>query len=256
MPGTKDAMVTALRDFEAARPEECELIPSEDQFYGFSRGANRLAHSTARWVACSQPSRGCTLASDGLAQGAAQGLAAGEARNSALGKLACTEPSGQRRTSTRRSKRCARRCSNNIRNSSTVTSTRSMIFRRRSSRVSLSGRTLMRACAFNGNKILRNRCVSKSPGPTFLPAKVLPRQRSTLVSGTSIVPACAANALGPGAVAQPILACEQILDVHRHRPALPTVNTSAEVAGRSCSTMAITCAGADSKMYRMILAGY
>ena len=38
VPGTKDAMVTALREFEAARPDECELIPSEDQFYGFSRG--------------------------------------------------------------------------------------------------------------------------------------------------------------------------------------------------------------------------
>ena len=42
-------MVTALRDFEAARPEECELIPSEDQFYGFSRGANRLAKHV-QWV--------------------------------------------------------------------------------------------------------------------------------------------------------------------------------------------------------------
>jgi putative ATP-dependent endonuclease of the OLD family len=29
--------------YEAERPEQCELIPSEDQFYGFSRGTNRLA---------------------------------------------------------------------------------------------------------------------------------------------------------------------------------------------------------------------
>ena len=33
-PGTKDAMMASLREFEAARPDECELIPSEDQFCG------------------------------------------------------------------------------------------------------------------------------------------------------------------------------------------------------------------------------
>ena len=37
-PGTKDAMKTALNDFESGRPDECVLIPSEDQFYGFSKG--------------------------------------------------------------------------------------------------------------------------------------------------------------------------------------------------------------------------
>ena len=48
-PGTKDTMFQALRDYETGRPGECELIPSEDHFYGFSRGANRLAKHV-QWV--------------------------------------------------------------------------------------------------------------------------------------------------------------------------------------------------------------
>ena len=40
--GSKDAKISALREFEVARPNECVLIPSEDQFYGVSRGANLL----------------------------------------------------------------------------------------------------------------------------------------------------------------------------------------------------------------------
>ena len=71
-PGTKDAMVTALREFEAARPEECELIPSEDQSYGFSRGANRLAKHV-QWVYV-------PAVKDATSEQV-------EARNSALGKL-------------------------------------------------------------------------------------------------------------------------------------------------------------------------
>lgn len=47
--GTKDAMATALHAYEAARPSECALIPSEDQFYGISRGSNRLA-KYVQWV--------------------------------------------------------------------------------------------------------------------------------------------------------------------------------------------------------------
>lgn len=46
---TKDAMATALHAYETARPEECVLIPSEDQFYGVSKGANRLA-KYVQWV--------------------------------------------------------------------------------------------------------------------------------------------------------------------------------------------------------------
>ena len=72
VPGTKDAMVTALRDFEAARPEECELIPSEDQFYGFSKGTNRLARHI-QWVYV-------PAVKDATSEQV-------EARNSALGKL-------------------------------------------------------------------------------------------------------------------------------------------------------------------------
>lgn len=71
-PGTKDAMVQALRDFEAARPDDCELIPSEDQFYGFSKGTNRLAKHI-QWVYV-------PAVKDATSEQV-------EARNSALGKL-------------------------------------------------------------------------------------------------------------------------------------------------------------------------
>ncbi len=71
-PGTKDAMIQALHDFEAARPGECKLIPSEDQFYGFSRGANRLAKHI-QWVYV-------PAVKDATSEQV-------EARNSALGKL-------------------------------------------------------------------------------------------------------------------------------------------------------------------------
>lgn len=46
---TKDAMATALHAYETARPSECVLIPSEDQFYGISKGANRLS-KYVQWV--------------------------------------------------------------------------------------------------------------------------------------------------------------------------------------------------------------
>lgn len=46
---TKDAMREALRAYEDAHPEACELIASRDQFYGFSKGANRLAEHL-QWV--------------------------------------------------------------------------------------------------------------------------------------------------------------------------------------------------------------
>lgn len=47
--GTKDAMKEALRAYETEHPGECVLIPSEDQFYGVSKGANRLAKHI-QWV--------------------------------------------------------------------------------------------------------------------------------------------------------------------------------------------------------------
>ena len=46
---SKDAMRDALRKYETERPERCELIPSEDQFYGISKGANLLARYL-QWV--------------------------------------------------------------------------------------------------------------------------------------------------------------------------------------------------------------
>lgn len=39
---TKAAMIAALQEYEGNNPDECVLIPSEDQFYGISRGVNKL----------------------------------------------------------------------------------------------------------------------------------------------------------------------------------------------------------------------
>ena len=72
VPGTKDAMIQALHNFEAARPDDCELIPSEDQFYGFTKGANRL-EKHIQWVYV-------PAVKDATSEQV-------EARNSALGKL-------------------------------------------------------------------------------------------------------------------------------------------------------------------------
>lgn len=46
---SKADMSEALNSFEAAHPESCSIIPSEDQFYGVSKGANRLAPHL-QWV--------------------------------------------------------------------------------------------------------------------------------------------------------------------------------------------------------------
>lgn len=46
---TKDSMIEALRTYEAQHIEECELIPSEDQFYGATKGAHRLG-KYIQWV--------------------------------------------------------------------------------------------------------------------------------------------------------------------------------------------------------------
>jgi putative ATP-dependent endonuclease of the OLD family len=69
---TKPAMTDALRVYESARPEQCELIPSEDQFYGVSKGADRL-NKYLQWVyvpAMKDPTQ-----------------EQAEAKNTALGKL-------------------------------------------------------------------------------------------------------------------------------------------------------------------------
>lgn len=42
-------MQSALNLFESQNLELCELVPSEDQFYGVSKGANRLANYI-QWV--------------------------------------------------------------------------------------------------------------------------------------------------------------------------------------------------------------
>ncbi len=46
---TKKAMTPALRKYEEEHPEDCLLTPSEDQFYGASRGVNKLA-PYIQWV--------------------------------------------------------------------------------------------------------------------------------------------------------------------------------------------------------------
>jgi putative ATP-dependent endonuclease of OLD family len=46
---SKADIASALNTFEALNPESCSLIPSEDQFYGVSKGANRLA-AHLQWV--------------------------------------------------------------------------------------------------------------------------------------------------------------------------------------------------------------
>ena len=70
--GTKAAMQGALQVYEADNPGRCVPIPSEDQFYGFSRGANRLAkHVQWVYVPAVKDASGEQV----------------EARNSALGRL-------------------------------------------------------------------------------------------------------------------------------------------------------------------------
>ena len=45
----KDAMTSSLREYEEARPGDCTLIPSEDQFYGISQGQG-LLRKHLQWV--------------------------------------------------------------------------------------------------------------------------------------------------------------------------------------------------------------
>ncbi len=46
---TKDDMQSALRDFEEAHPDGCTLLESESQFYGWSKGQNRL-RKYVQWI--------------------------------------------------------------------------------------------------------------------------------------------------------------------------------------------------------------
>ncbi len=71
-PGVKDAMTKALHEYESARRDECEPIPSEDQFYGFTKGANRLSKHV-QWVYI-----------PAVKDASSEQI---EARNTALGKL-------------------------------------------------------------------------------------------------------------------------------------------------------------------------
>lgn len=46
---SKEAKIAELRSYESARPDECQLERSSDQFYGVSKGANRL-EKFVQWV--------------------------------------------------------------------------------------------------------------------------------------------------------------------------------------------------------------
>ncbi|GAB4199680.1 MAG: ATP-dependent endonuclease [Bacteroidia bacterium] len=46
---SKADMIEALQEYESSHSDKCSLIPSEDQFYGVSRGVNRLA-PYIQWV--------------------------------------------------------------------------------------------------------------------------------------------------------------------------------------------------------------
>ena len=70
--GTKDSMFQNLRDFETKNVKKLVLIPSEDQFYGVSKGANRL-QKFVQWVHIPAVKR---VTDEQL-----------EAKNTALGKL-------------------------------------------------------------------------------------------------------------------------------------------------------------------------
>ncbi len=48
-PSSKENMKNALREFEEAHPELCELVKSGDQFYGFSKATN-LLERYCQWV--------------------------------------------------------------------------------------------------------------------------------------------------------------------------------------------------------------
>lgn len=69
---TKDGRAEALRDFERSKPDQCEPLRSQDEFYGVSKGANRLERFV-QWVFV-------PAVKDAIEEQA-------EAKNSALGKL-------------------------------------------------------------------------------------------------------------------------------------------------------------------------
>jgi putative ATP-dependent endonuclease of the OLD family len=48
-PGTKQAMISALRDYESRHPEKLTTVPSEDLFYGVSKGKDVL-DKHVQWI--------------------------------------------------------------------------------------------------------------------------------------------------------------------------------------------------------------
>ena len=70
--GSMKDMAKALNDYEVEHVDQCVLIPSDDQFYGFSKGVNRLAKHI-QWVYVPAVKDAATEQIEG--------------RNTALGKL-------------------------------------------------------------------------------------------------------------------------------------------------------------------------
>ena len=50
---TKVDMEAALKSFEACRPEQCSPVHSSDQFYGWSKGLNRLSEACSMGICAS-----------------------------------------------------------------------------------------------------------------------------------------------------------------------------------------------------------
>jgi predicted ATPase len=48
-PGTKDAMIASLQQYEQSHPERCSLLESPAEFYGFSKGASIL-EKYVEWI--------------------------------------------------------------------------------------------------------------------------------------------------------------------------------------------------------------
>ena len=92
-PGTKDAMIQALREYETTHQDRCRLLPSKDEFYGITKGKNRL-EKYLQWVFVPAVKDASTEQT--------------EQRNSALGQLLartvraktkCNPPAGSAATS-------------------------------------------------------------------------------------------------------------------------------------------------------------
>ena len=169
-------MTRTLRRYEAERPEKCGLIPSEDQFYAFSKGTNRLSRH-GQWVYV-------PAVKDATFEQV-------EARNSALGS-SWPVLFARRPTLIKRSKLCGQKCNANIKLFWMITSTFLMISRQFSERGYLSGRILTQDCVCNGSRTSINPCAWKNLGRTFSPVRATLKENLpasvTIFNGRTFLP--------------------------------------------------------------------